>query len=216
MITERSVAPILININSAFKNGSVGKLEFNHRFEHHYDVTKDIVRICKGDKVKISDSQLDKLLVAGSVHDLMQRGVHKEESSLVNFLIDNGANAQLATEVINILSEHTQDAKPETLEQRILWAADKANYPSMQRFTAGANAVRNGTQSLEELSERYLSLWVNGSIIIAESPIMEQFPTAMNLFEKRMKKVLDYIGGEGNDVFDTWLQAYKNAVLANN
>jgi hypothetical protein len=208
---ERWVAGTLRQIGTYVKEGRIGQFEAGHGFKHHYSVARDALRIALQDDIRVDEGVL---LVGGCTHDFEQRGQVNPGKLRAFFLDELKLEPEFVDRVLDAIGNHSLDDKPETVEGEIIWAADKANYPNPGRFRDVAASIRQTGNTGErqaaivKLHSGFAEKWVRGIMGIPLSPLMQKYPTAMELFNERVGETLKYIRNEGRDVFGSWADLY--------
>lgn len=231
ILYESELAPTLTAINQAIQKRETC-FDIGHGATHHYAVMQDAWRIISEENFEM-EVNLDMLLVAASVHDFIQRGYiddghsqHLQVQDLRQLLEQIPFPPYLLNQrppfiedVISTISTHQLDGEPESIEQMVLWAADKINYVSLPRFIEAKGWIDSEQDPdrkrhrIEALKSKYKDQWVEGATDkIPNSEIFSRFPSAKTLFETRLRETLEYIRREGADVFGSWARAYDEAV----
>jgi len=155
-----------------------------HDLDHHLAVTGNILEIYDREKLQ-GQVDLDRLVCAGLFHDL-ERG-SKEHDLAAQKMKDVGASSEFVQSVISLINEHSFDDKQVSLEGRVLWAADKIEYLSVDRS-------KKATSKLPpDQLEGYVKIWSERIVLVVEKFKSLGLPNAYNLFQEKFKLLVSYL-----------------------
>lgn len=212
MQESRSIKNVLSNIER-YVNKNQENFEPEHGYQHHFQVAKDALRIARNYHKRTGvDIDLNSLMIACCVHDISHRG-NCTQDEINTVLINSGVVEDKLEKIHDIASTHSYDSKPNTIEGKILWVADKINYVDPDRFASQAEKLRllsddERQRVVADLEDKYVEKWLRAVNQIPNHPIIKDFPDAIDIFNARLLETLNFFRIESFDIYEPVVTAY--------
>jgi len=157
-----------------------------HDLGHHWAVFNNVVKISCKESI-FTRVDIDALSVAIFWHDVErnQEGHKLLEEAFKKY----GTEKDFTEKVIDIIDHHSFGTKQNTIEDKILWDADKLEYASLSRLEKGLEAYRKGNLSQEQFL-KYKKEWLERIPSVRES---FHFESSKKEFYRRMLRVIDKV-----------------------
>ncbi len=115
-----------------------------HDFLHHQEVYNNCVYIVHNEKM---DVDMNALSLAAWWHDYERNNEEENRRILREFGRNRNVDSELIDKVIGIISSHSYGEKQQTVEQKVLFDADKIEYANVRRFRRVMAAVDSNQMS---------------------------------------------------------------------
>lgn len=155
-----------------------------HDWNHHLAVGTNGLEII--DREKIQDRiDLPVFIAAAFFHDL-ERGSTGHDLAVLK-MKEAGFDDGFVAKMVDLINEHSFGDTQKTLAGKVLWAADKIEYLSIDRSKKATNEL-----SKEKLDE-YVTIW--GERIV---PVINKFrdlglPCAFDIFKTKFMELSEYL-----------------------
>lgn len=158
-----------------------------HDWDHHLAVCINGLEIIYREGIQ---GQVDLVVFTSAAlfHDLERGSVGHDLA--VQKMKEVGFDDQFVTNVVNLINEHSFADKQVSLAGKVLWAADKIEYVSKDRF-------KHSLANLS-LAKRivYKNLWRSRIESVVEKFSKIGLPTANQMFLEKFKDLREYIEAE--------------------
>lgn len=149
-----------------------------HDLNHHKAVAENCLKILRAEKLQINTQEI---LIAAWWHDVEDR--QGSTDLLKKEMVSEGIDSKIIKEITSIVHNHTFGRTPETLEEKVLFDADKIEYFNPQRMEKILADVKKGLLPVERLKE-YYSTWLNRYKKVLNS---FNFPYSKNVALRRVE-----------------------------
>ncbi len=122
-----------------------------HDHAHHAAVVKNCRGIVQDENLKLD---MQALLIAAWWHDYKRDNEEENDKILTQTMKNAGFDEEFTNIVLNIKNSHSFGNGQETLEQEVLFDADKLEYASVSRMKKVEEAVKTGKMS-QDIQNRY-------------------------------------------------------------
>lgn len=134
-----------------------------HGLDHHKAVAENCLKIIKAEHLQLNTQAV---IIAAWWHDIEDR--QGSTDLLKKEMVSEGIDSKTIKEITSIVHNHTFGRTPETLEEKVLFDADKIEYFNPQRMEKILEDVKNGSLSIDRLKEYYIT-WLNRYKIVLTS-----------------------------------------------
>lgn len=151
---------------------------------HHVPVIKNVIQIAKRES-DLRDVDMPVVLVASAWHDYKRHS--GDFSDMEHSLYSHGANRNFVEKVKNTISEHSHSSERKTPNGVMLWAADKIEYVSKDRYVASLSNM----SSLKVFA--YQTMWKVRLPKVIEELKACCFQSAKDIFDSKLKDLIGHI-----------------------
>jgi len=195
MLTERAQAAINLARETILKD----PYDEGHNVFHHTLVYQNCLQIINAEKLENIDEEA--LLVAAMWHDWQRPNnleeVNKFREDLKNIFVESDIDEEFFERVWEIIAHHSFGEEQQSIEQKVLFDADKLEYLNIERFIGIIFLAREGNFSMERV-EKYKAAFANRIPIVKNSL---NFEYSKIIFQERIAMLLDmFSGGEYPEV----------------
>lgn len=174
-----------------------------HDWEHHFAVCKNGLEIIY--KENLQDKiDMPVFFAASLFHDL-ERGSKGHELAVLK-MKEVGFDDKFVNKMVDLINEHSFADKQESLAGTVLWAADKIEYVSKDRFI----------HSLANLSLAkrifYKNLWRSRIEDVSKKFENIGLPSANQIFKTKFKELKDYVDNE-EPSYRSWFNGLKLSMI---
>lgn len=155
-----------------------------HDWDHHQAVLNAVVLLTQREQLEAS-IDLCALKIASAWHDFEKAGLKKEEIEEVISFLD--APEDLTEKVFQIITEHNYTGKPQSLEAKLLWDADKLEYLNPKRLVKRGKELQEGKISIHRYWET-IEIWQNR---IGEIYQKLHFNSSKEIFTDKLNRLIE-------------------------
>lgn len=174
-----------------------------HDWNHHLAVGTNGLEIIDKEKIQ-GEINLPVFIAAAFFHDL-ERG-SKEHDLAVKKMHEAGFDYNFLDRMVDLINEHSFGDTQKTLAGTVLWAADKIEYVSSDRF-------RHSLANLSLVKRIvYKELWRSRIKDVVEKFPQIGLPSANQMFIEKFKDLKEYIEKE-KPAYKSWYKGLDLGVI---
>lgn len=160
-----------------------------HDYDHHLAVVTNCLAIVEGEGLEVD---IDALLIAAWWHDYKRNNTEENDRILTQAMEKAGYLDVFIVKVKNIKNSHSFGNGQESLEQKVLFDADKLEYASKERIAKVSKAVKEGRMK-PEVQEKYKRAFIERIPVVLQSLHFESSKVKM---KSNLKEFLEYASSD--------------------
>lgn len=172
-------------ISDAREMHAINPNDVAHDWEHHHvPVIKNVIQIAKKES-DLSGVNIPVVLVSSAWHDYKRHS--GDFSDMEQSLRSHGADINFVESVKNTINEHSHGSERKTSNGSLLWAADKIEYVSKDRYIASVSNMSR----LKVFG--YQTIWKLRLPKVIEELKTCRFQSAKDIFDSKLNDLIGHI-----------------------